>query len=119
MVESGRGLGEDPFVVGVVAMEGDHESPVGVGEDPSDATAVWYIQDRVNVEDGPVPADARVQIGDGQGEVVQARLDGRHRTSSDMGTQRPAGSNVASRASRAAWSGPTNGGVSGASSTVS
>ena len=47
----------------VVAVQGDHELPVGTGEDLPHPARVRNVEHRVDVEDRPVPGDTGVQVG--------------------------------------------------------
>jgi hypothetical protein len=74
VVEPGRGFGEEATVVGVVSVQGEHQFPVGSGENSSYSSGVRNVQDRMDIEDRFIPLDAGVEVGDGDRQMVEARL---------------------------------------------
>ena len=74
MVEPGHGFGEETAVIVVVPVQGKHQLPVASRENSPNATGMRDIEDGMNIEDSFVPSDARLEIGDGDREMVQARL---------------------------------------------
>jgi hypothetical protein len=57
-----------------VVVQGDHQLMVRVGEDAADTTVMRYVHHRVESEHFAVPPDARLEVGDGQGQVMESGL---------------------------------------------
>ena len=72
VVEARPGLGEDLVLVGVVHVQREGQRPVAVGEDAGRAPLMWGVHQMTDREDLFVPADAGVQIGDGERDVMDA-----------------------------------------------
>src|SRR5438445_771115 len=90
VAEAGDGLGEEGTVVGVVAVKDDDEVHGVGGEQLADTTSVRHVHLVGDPEDGLVPRDAGIDIGDGDGDVVQRGLgDGGHGFSLRLGQLRP------------------------------
>lgn len=79
VVEIGRGFAEEAAVVSFVLVQGDYQLLVGSGEKSSDSAGMRDVEDGVDVEDRFVPSHAGIEVGDGECQMVQARLgDVRH-----------------------------------------
>ena len=74
MVESGRSFDEKAAVVVVVSVQRDHQLSVTSGENSSDAAMVRYVENGVDIEDRFVPANAGIEVGDGERRMVQPGL---------------------------------------------
>ena len=71
MIEPRLRLGERLPRIGVVAVQHEDELPIVIAEELARATRVRFFQPVGEAENSLVPGDAGVEIGDGEGDVVQ------------------------------------------------
>ncbi len=71
VIEPGLRLGERLPLIGVVAVQHEDELPLVIGEELARATRVRFFHPVGEAENPLVPGDAGVEIGDGEGDVMQ------------------------------------------------
>src|ERR1035441_4320052 len=72
VVEPGGRFAEEAAVIRVVVVGDDHELPALVGKDPADSAGMGRVHQGVGIEHAFVPADAGVDVGDRESEVVES-----------------------------------------------
>jgi hypothetical protein len=73
VVKAGDRLGEERRVVGVVAVQHDHQLAAFIGEELADTAGVRNVDLELDAEDVLVPWDADVDVAHGECEVVEPR----------------------------------------------
>jgi hypothetical protein len=71
VIESCLGLDERLPRIGVVAVQHEDELPLVISQELARAPRVRFFHPERESEDALVPGDAGVEIGDGEGDVMQ------------------------------------------------
>src|SRR5215207_8042598 len=71
VIEPRLRLGERLPRIGVVAVQHEDELPLVISQELARATRVRFFHPERESEDALVPGDAGVEIGDGEGDMVQ------------------------------------------------